>query len=510
MKIIKNISIELNQGQDLSRAIKKKLDIEVSGDEIAIQRKSLDARKRNKLKYNYTILIKSDIDINHPDIIPFKQPIPYITTEKKISDNRPFIIGAGPAGLFAALAMVEKGLKPMIFDRGEALEERAIKVKEYWNSGKLDCESNVQFGEGGAGTFSDGKLTSRSNDYYTHKVSDLLIKFGADPIIAYEALPHLGTDKLRSIIRKIRQHLINNGAEFHWRSKLEAITVVNNMVESINIGGQCFKPETIILAPGNGARDTFLELDKHIGMETKPFSIGFRIEHPQHFINTSFYGEKTDISLTGAASYRLTSKYKNRGIYSFCMCPGGYVIASASEDRSIVTNGMSFNNRNNRYANSAVVVTVNDQDFGSKIKQAIEFQRTIETRSFNKENPGFAPAQSAYDFVKGTKSGKKIKCSYTPGIFNYEIDQLFTNDLSRALKQGLINFDHRSRGFIRNGVIIAPETRTSSPVRIVRDKITRASISATNLYPVGEGSGYAGGIISSAMDGYKTGQMFRV
>jgi uncharacterized protein len=509
MYLVKNVKITLASDYDLREAVSIKFGLK-SGQigDIEILRKALDARKRNRLKLNFTLLISELPEISHPDLLHYSEPLPYISSKKKLSDPQPLIVGAGPAGLFAALGLVERGFKPIIFDRGEMLENRTKKVSEFWQKGVLDEESNVQFGEGGAGTFSDGKLTSRNRDFYSSKIFSELIKFGASLNIKYEALPHLGTDKLRIIIKNIRNYLINNGCTFHWNHKLENITIENNRIKNIRINGISYKPEILILATGNAARETFEMLDKINAVTSKPFAVGVRIEHPQNFINASFYGNKTDLSLTGPATYRLTSNKGKKGIYSFCMCPGGFIIGASTEKNHLTINGMSFSDRSNYYANSAIVVSVSQEDIGTGALAGVDFQQKIESQCFNFSKNYFAPAQSAADFINGDKSSEKITTSYNPGVNPIDINNCLPELLSADLKFGLDQFDKRVPGFIENGILIAPETRTSSPVRIIRDNVNYSSIAADNLYPAGEGSGYAGGIISSAVDGYKISQLF--
>jgi uncharacterized protein len=510
MYLIKNLLIPLAPEYDLRSAVARKFKLDQRSIQgIEILRKALDARKKNNLKYNFTLLIEEMPFTKHPDLISYQQPQPYITEQVKLNDINPFIIGAGPAGLFAALALVEKGLKPVIFDRGDILEKRTAKVNDFWKKGLLDENSNVQFGEGGAGTFSDGKLTSRNRDYYSQKIFELLIRFGADEAIKYDALPHLGTDKLKIIIKNIRNYLISKGCIFNWNHKLENIVVEGGKITAVKINETSFRPEILILAVGNAARHTFELLNQIKAVEAKPFAVGVRIEHPQHFINDSLYGKNTDLSLTGAATYRLTSKIKDKGVYSFCMCPGGFVIGTCTEKDHLVVNGMSYNKRSNNFANSAIVVSVNETDFGKNALAGMEFQRKIEQNSFNPDFPYFAPIQSAKDFCNGIRSLPTLTNSYRPGVNSIDINKLFPGQISAYLKSGINHFNHKIPGFIQNGILVAPETRTSSPVRIVRDNSKFHSIAADNLYPIGEGSGYAGGIISSAADGFKTSQIFR-
>jgi len=507
--LVRNILIPVQKDIQLKEAVSKKLQIRKDRiGQVQILRRALDARKKNHLKFNFTVLVKDLPDIEHQDITIYKDPIPYINEEEKLSDKNPFIIGAGPAGLFSALGLVEKGFQPIIFDRGAKLENRVLKVKKFWEDGELDEECNVQFGEGGAGTFSDGKLTSRNRDFYSNKIFDYLVKFGADENIKYEALPHLGTDKLRKIILNIRNFLTENGCKFYWNHKLENILLNNGKLQKVVINETTYSPEILILAVGNAARDTFMILDSLNAITSKPFAVGFRIEHKQDFINNSFYGDRTDISLTGPATYRLTAKKGSKGIFSFCMCPGGFVIGAASEKEHLVINGMSFHDRSNEYANSAIVASVDEKDFGKGPLAGINFQKKIEYSCFSSSGSYNAPVQSASDFMNSKTSINTPHNSFMPGVNTIDMNGLLPFPLVQNLKFGLQVFDKRIPGFNENGVLIAPETRTSSPVRIVRDKQKRHSISAENLYPVGEGSGYAGGIISSAVDGYKTSQIF--
>jgi uncharacterized FAD-dependent dehydrogenase len=474
--LIKNVVIPVSMKIDLKYHISKKLKLPLNSiNNIKIILRSLDARKRNNLKFNYTILAELPAKyLRNPDVIEYKNPEPYIQT----------------------------------FERGDKLEERTLKVTDFWKNGILDEESNVQFGEGGAGTFSDGKLTSRKSDFYTNQVTKYLIQFGADEKISYEALPHLGTDGLRKIVLNIRRFLEEKGCKFFWRNKLENLNIENDQIISVRINGKEYKPEVVILAIGNSARDTFEMLSQKTEMESKPFAVGFRIEHSQDYINDAFYGNQTDFSITGPATYRLTAQDGKKGIYSFCMCPGGFVIPASSEKDGLVLNGMSFQGRNNEFANSAIVVTVNEADYGQGILAGMEFQRKIEKKCFLTDNPYFAPTQKALDFMNNKSHDSVPKTSYLPGIISSDLNSIFTSDIIKALKTGLISFEKRIPGFAGKGILLAPETRTSSPVRILRNKVTFESVTISNLYPIGEGSGYAGGIMSSAADGYKLGCLF--
>ncbi len=510
MYLIRNILIPVSKEIDLSKAISKKIKISAKHiSNIKTIRRSIDARKKNFLKYNFTLSAEIDVNLKQDnEVQKYSKPQPYINSSIKLSSTHPFIIGAGPAGLFAALSLVEKGFQPHIFDRGETIDLRTEKVEKFWQKGILDGNSNVQFGEGGAGTFSDGKLTSRTIDYYTVKIIEYLIKFGADESIGYDSLPHLGTDGLRSIIISLRKYLIEKGCKFFWNSKLENVKINNNKVTEVTINKEKYSPEILILAIGNSARDTFTMLKDKIEMEQKSFAVGFRIEHSQEFINSAFYGEETDFSLTGPATYRLTAKYKDKGIYSFCMCPGGFIVAGSSEQNGLVLNGMSYKDRDNTYANSAIVATVNNNDFGDDILAGMKFQQQIETKCFNHSKSYFAPSQNANDFMKNSISADQKLTSYKPGTFQFDLKQIFSQNITESIKFGLTKFNRRVPGFIENGLLLAPETRTSSPVRLQRERETFQANGITNLFPIGEGSGYAGGIMSSAADGFKCGHLF--
>ena len=511
MYIIRNILVDITNKRNIKYHLAKKVNINESQiNSIEIIRRSIDDRKRGRIQFNYTIL--ADITGKFPknsEIDKFETKATAILPSKQISEKHPFIIGAGPAGLFTALSLVEQGFTPYIFERGETIAKRTDTVENFWESGELNTESNVQFGEGGAGTFSDGKLTARGRDHYTNQVFDKLIQFGADEDIKVDALPHLGTDGLKQIITKLRKYLEDKGCKFHFNSKLTDFKTSDNKISGVCINDTWYKPEIIILAIGNAARDTFEMLSEKINIESKSFAVGFRIEHSRDFINDSFYGKKTDLSITGAATYRLTAKLGNRGIYSFCMCPGGEVIASSSEPEQIVTNGMSYSKRENFYSNSAIVTSVTPEDFGKDALAGMHFQRMLESACYNPDKPYYAPVQKASDFMTKSESKGLVPTSYRPLTYNADLNEIFPKFIYSALKTGLAKFDKTAPGFIENGTLIAPETRTSSPIRITRDRASFEAIGFTNLYPIGEGSGYAGGIMSSAVDGYKIGKIFQ-
>jgi uncharacterized FAD-dependent dehydrogenase len=507
--LLRNLKIPVSAHPDLVSAISKKLSIPKSMlIRFEVTRKALDTRKKYQPFFDFTILLELDTSRpDHPDLQPYNLPIVPLSLPVPQSDPHPFIIGTGPAGLFCALAMVGNGLQPYLFEMGDALDDRAGKVKEFWENGKLDTQSNVQSGEGGGGTFSDGKLTSRSTNYYINQVHELLIRFGAPAHIAFDALPHLGTDGIRQVVRNIRSYLLGQGCRFHYQHQLEDITIAGGKVTSAVINGESHQPQTLIIAPGNAARATFRML-AHRGLTVtgKAFSVGFRIAHPQSWIDKSIYGSEKWSDLLGAASYRLTAPHAGKGTYTFCMCPGGYIVNAASEARANVTNGMSFANRANHWGNSAIVTSITEQDFGLGALDGLAYQERIEQAAFL-ENYAL-PSCRVTDYLQGRISQLIPASCLLGNAVPADIAVLFTAEQNIAFRSALQRFDRILPGFIKEGIIIAPETRTSSPVRFEREATHLNCNDLYNLYIIGEGGGYAGGIISSAADGYKIGSKF--
>ncbi len=510
MYIIKNISTRLAHHPDLAQVIAHKFSISESDFKILkIIRRSIDSRKRNNVWLNFTV----EADFygkapQHHDIVEIKEKEEKVLEVINISDINPVIIGCGPASLFAGLALVEKGFKPIFFEQGERIETRDEKVNYLWLHNQLDPDSNVQFGEGGAGAYSDGKLTARNRDKYSDKIYDYLTQFGADKKISIDALPHLGTDGIKSVTSKMISYLEDKGAVFNFSHKLTDIKRVNDRIQ-LTINEEKINPEICLLGIGNSARELFSNMNNNqIAMEAKSFAIGFRIEHSQEYINNLFYGEKCDINVTGPATYRLTAKAGDHSVYSFCMCPGGSVVCGSSEENSIVTNGMSYSQRDGRYGNSALVASIEPKHFGKDVLAGMNLQRKIEKGAFKEFYN--APAQLGRDFLKNKASSKLPKTTYRPGVYQASMGQLFPMYITKALVTGMKHLNKRYTGFIDNGILIGPETRTSSPVRILRNHQTGESLNTKGLYPIGEGAGYAGGIISSAVDGYKAASRFNL
>ena len=403
------------------------------------------------------------------------------------------IIGAGPAGLFAALTLIEHGIKPIIYERGKEVSARKRDIALLNRNEGLNPESNYCFGEGGAGTFSDGKLFSRSKKRGNmQRVMELFHYFGAPDTVLYEAHAHIGSDKLPGIIKRMRECILAHGGEIHFETKIESLSPITN------------HQSPIILAIGHSAHDTYRILaSEGVAVETKGFAMGVRAEHPQALINQLMY-HSTNVEYVGNASYSLVTQVDGRGVYSFCMCPGGHIVPAGSEAGSCVVNGMSASHRNSPYANSGMVVQINPEDIeGDDPLRGLEFQEALERMAFKHGGPqAQAPAQRLKDFVEGRASKDLPACSYLPGIVSSRLDQWLPVHIGKRLQQGFRDFDKKYPGFLTNeAVILGVESRSSSAVRIPRDPETLESISTPGLYPCGEGAGYAGGITSSALDG---------
>ncbi len=420
-----------------------------------------------------------------------------------------YISGFGPAGMFCALTLCEYGYKPIVLERGAPVERRVRDVEEYWRGGALKPSSNVQFGEGGAGTFSDGKLTTRIGDPLCAEVLEKLCRFGAPREILLKAKPHVGTDRLREVTANLRKEVIRLGGEVRFDSPLEDLRLQNGRVSSVIVNGEELPCGALAAAIGHSAHDTFeMLLKRGITLLPKPFSVGARIEHLQEDINRALYGKYAGHPALPPAEYQLSYHDScNRGVYTFCMCPGGYVVASESDSGTIVTNGMSRFARDGANANSAVLVSVGPDDFGSQPLSGVEFIQRLERRAFEMtRGTGKAPAALTAEFLRrgGRLSIGKVIPTYPRGVEAADLRELFPDFVTEPLAEGLGYFERRIKGFAdSDSVLTAIETRSSSPVRIVRGE-NGAALCADNLYPCGEGAGYAGGIMSAAVDGIKT------
>ena len=504
---ITNIKIKADLSDDeLFEKIYKKYKINKNDvTERRIIKKSIDARHKADIFYNYSVELecKNENKIKNVQIVKKEEPFKIIVNRK--SSKRPVIIGAGPAGLFSALTLAQNGIKPIIIEQGKTVDERKKDVEEFQKTGKLNTLSNVQFGEGGAGTFSDGKLTSGIHNPLCKIVLKEFYNFGAPEQILYINKPHIGTDNLINIIRNMRNEIIKLGGEFLFNEKVTDFEFENSKVTAV-ICSKRIETDTVILAIGHSARSTFEKLyEKGVKMEKKNFSIGVRIEHKQSMINKSQYGEITKLKLP-PAEYKMAYHGENRSCYTFCMCPGGTVIASSSEPETIVTNGMSVYARNGENANSAVLVNVTPNDFkGESPLEGMYFQKDLEQKAFKLGGSNYnAPIQRFEDFennVKSTHIGE-IKPTYKPGVTLSNLNEILPDFISKTLVEGIKYFDKSIKGFANpDAILTGVETRSSSPVQITRNENKQSNIKG--LYPCGEGAGYAGGIMSAAVDGIK-------
>ena len=482
-----------------------------------LHRRSIDARKRNDLHFLCSFLIEMKNEEGYLSNCNLKNVSAYAKKEYNFNikktplKNPPVVVGFGPAGMFAALTLAKAGLHPIVIERGEAVDARQKSVENFWKNSKLNPDSNIQFGEGGAGTFSDGKLTTGIKDPRCGFVLKEFFRHGANEDILYDAKPHIGTDVLCKIVKSIREEIITLGGEVRFSTTLKSLLVSGGKVCGALIESEGKTNEIIsdhiILAVGHSARDTFYMLkDAHVEMCRKPFSVGARIEHLQSDIDRSQLGEFAKYPDFTPMDYKLSHHTKGgRGVYTFCMCPGGVVVNAASEENTIVTNGMSYRARDGKNANSALLVSVNPEDFGGDdVLAGVEFQREIEKKAYTISNSYRAPAQRLGDFLKGSPSKKfgSVTPSFPSGVVASSIDLCLPQFVTEAMKEGILAFDKKLRGFANpDAILTAPETRSSSPVRIIRGEGFEASI--LGLLPCGEGAGYAGGIMSAAVDGIR-------
>lgn len=512
--IINNISAALDENEDkvIRRALQRLGSHKDRVVRSSIHKVSLDARKRKEIHYVYSVYVCLDDEklerslcSRNKDLSPVAQSgfKPVISTNKV--PGRVVVTGFGPAGMFCALALAEQGYRPLVIERGEQVEQRTASVKSFWSGGELNEQSNVQFGEGGAGTFSDGKLTTRINDPLCRYVLEKLVQLGAPEEICTRAKPHIGTDKLRGVVKNIRRRIISLGGEIRFCEKLEDITIENEKVQSITTTCSTEQTAALVLAPGHSARDTFEMLArKGIIMQPKAFSVGARIEHLQSEVEKSLYGDLAGSDMLPKGEYQLSFRENGRGVYTFCMCPGGTVVAAASEKGGVVTNGMSEFARDGANANAALVVGVTPLDFGSSPLDGIDFARNIEQAAYRAFGSYKAPATTVRGFLSGKPDlDTNIIPTYSRGIVPFDISKLYPPFVSNMMKKGLEQFSRKMACFgNENALLTAPETRTSSPVRITRKEDLTAP-GAANLYPCGEGAGYAGGIMSAAVDGLR-------
>lgn len=488
-----------------------------------VVRRGQDARKRPLIQFVYTVdvMVQQEAAVlarlghdRHIAVAP-DTDYHFVARAPAHLTRRPVVIGFGPAGMFAALVLAQMGFRPLILERGKAVRERTQDTWGLWRKRQLDPESNVQFGEGGAGTFSDGKLYSQIKDpkHYGRKVIAEFIKAGAPPEIAFVAKPHIGTFRLVGIVEKIRATIESLGGEIRFQSRVIDIVRDDGAMRGLVLSsGEHLPADEVVLAIGHSARDTFEMLDRRgVYLEAKPFSVGLRIEHPQQLIDRCRFGAAAGNPELGAADYKLVHHTSNgRAVYSFCMCPGGTVVAATSESGRVVTNGMSQYSRNERNANSAIVVNITPQDYAQTPLAGVAFQRHWESRAFELGGGNYnAPGQLLGDFLAARPSTRlgTVLPSYMPGVTLGDLSEALPDYVIAAIREALPEFDKQIRGFaLPDAVLTGVETRTSSPLRITRGEDDYQSINTRGLYPAGEGAGYAGGILSAAIDGIKVAE----
>lgn len=524
MLLINQVKIPVEKAVDtviewetLVQVIAKKLNIDKTLIEnLAIQKKSMDARKKPILFYVYSVtctvpgeerILKKN---RSADIVKAEnKPYEFTISGTKECKHRPVIVGMGPAGLFCGYILAKHGYKPILLERGKRVEERTKDVNSFWEGGRLYANSNVQFGEGGAGTFSDGKLNTLIKDKTgrNKEVLRILVENGAPEQILYDSKPHIGTDILSLTVANMRNKMLEWGADIRFESQVTDIIMTDCALTGLVINdSEQIEAENVVFAIGHSARDTFEMLYSHdIPMEAKDFAIGFRVQHPQSFIDESQYGRDNSDGALPVASYKLAAKTSvNRGVYSFCMCPGGYVVNASSEENRLAVNGMSYSKRDSGVANSAIIMSVTREDYPSEHPLAgVAFQRDLEEKTYALGN-GTVPVQYYGDFTKEMGYTEHIKSPFEPkikGAYSFaELRHLFPESLNIAFVEGMTEFGRMIPGFNDDYVLLAGvESRTSSPVRINRDKDMQSVIKG--FYPCGEGAGYAGGITSAAMDG---------
>ena len=522
--MIRLSQIKLSLEEDIStipKKVSKQLRIQPQDIiDYRIYKESIDARK-GTIKRVFTV----DVTVKNQNKVLSKNKkltlAPDLTYKKVkpgtgVLMGQPIVIGFGPAGMFAAYLLAEAGYKPIVLERGQDVEARTETVKQFWENGNLNTESNVQFGEGGAGSFSDGKLTTRIKDLRCRKILEELVLAGAPEEILYKNKPHIGTDKLKPTVKKIREKIIELGGQVRFNQRVDQVLIEEGKIVGVELAdGSQLKSNAVVLAVGHSARDTFEMLaSKEVAMQAKPFAVGVRIEHPQTMIDKVQYSSDERPKGLGAAEYKLSHQLEDgRGVYTFCMCPGGLVVASSSETGGLVVNGMSEYARDQKNANSALLVSVTPKDFpGQGPLAGVDFQRELERKAFEVAGSNYnAPIQFVGDFLKGLPTKdlnyKSIKPSYTPGVTGVQMEDIFPKFITDAMRQGIQAMDQKLNGFAReDAVLTAVESRSSSPIRIHRKADTLECENVDGLYPCGEGAGYAGGIMSSAVDGLKVAE----
>ncbi|MBS9776100.1 MAG: NAD(P)/FAD-dependent oxidoreductase [Fusobacterium sp.] len=518
MKVnLKNIIIPIDKNQD--EEIFKNLELNGIRKEniknLKYLKKSIDSRNRREIKFIYALEIelKEEINLEHYTKLSLAKENTYKKRENILPKKTEIaVVGTGPAGLFSALRLAELGYTPIVFERGEEVEKRNKTTADFIKNSKLNPNSNIQFGEGGAGTYSDGKLNTRIKSEYIEKVFEELVDCGAQQEILWNYKPHIGTDVLRIVVKNLREKIKSLGGKFYFNSLVKDIKVKNNEINSLIVentqGNKIFNYEikNVIFAIGHSSRDTYRMLhSRGVAIENKPFAIGVRIEHLRKDIDKMQYGACHTHPLLEAATYNMAfnNKKENRGTFSFCMCPGGEIVNASSEIGASLVNGMSYSTRNGKFSNSAIVVGVSEKDFGEQIFSGMNLQEKLEKKTYEIVGNYGAIYQNVLDFMKDKTTKNKIESSYQMELESYNMNKFFPDYITRNLHIAFENWQKNSGIFINKNVnLIGTETRTSAPVKILRD-IKGESISIRGLYPIGEGAGYAGGIMSAAVDGLR-------
>ncbi len=509
---INNVNVSLDT-KDYRQVISQQLNISKNKiKDVKLVKQAIDARRKNKVHF----VCSFEFNIDNEDIIIKKYPKlnlvkvkPYYYPVLKSNDEHIIVVGSGPAGLFCAYNLARANQKVTLIERGSEVDKRKEDIDNFFKTGKLLLNSNVQFGEGGAGTFSDGKLTTGVKDKRKQFILETFVAHGANKDILYLNKPHVGTDYLINVVKNMRQEIIKNGGEVLFDSQLIDIETQNQKLTNIKIkqGDQIItmKPDKLVLAIGHSARDTYEMLyQRGLRIEPKAFAVGLRIEHLQSFINEHQYGRYANHPKLKAADYKLAIKTSSgRGVYTFCMCPGGKVINSSSESGGVVVNGMSNQARDDVNANSAILVTVGPEDFeNAHPLSGIKYQQDLEHKAFMLGGGNYhVPVMKIEDYLETEPGNEMVKCSVLPGVKNADLNKLFSKEINTALKEGLILMDQKISGFASNAMLSGVESRSSAPVKFYRDKSYQSNIKG--IYPIGEGAGYAGGIMSSAIDGLK-------
>lgn len=522
--IVSNIKTSLEQGiPEILEAGRRLARVKAGEVErLYLVKSSVDARKRSQIHLVSTVGIQlrggpeaeQAFLARNSGNNQLKLEVPAkteFTTGSEPMAHPPVVAGFGPAGMFAALALARMGYCPVVLERGQAVEQRVEKVQQFWQQRQLDPECNVQFGEGGAGTFSDGKLTCRISDPRCGFVVEELVAHGAPEEVRWKQKPHVGTDLLRDVVKNIRQEILALGGRVEFGTRLTGLVWRQGRLAGVQTTAGEIPTQALVLAVGHSARDTFsMLMEDGVFLEPKPFSVGVRIEQRQEVIDRGLYGNFAGHPALPKGEYQLSHRVENRGVYTFCMCPGGFVVPSASETETVVTNGMSEYARDAANANAALVVSVGPEDYGSHPLDGIRFQREIERRGFALGGGDYtAPAQTAHSFLNGDKPtlAARTQPSFANGVRPARLEELFPQVVNRMLRLGLGQFERKLPGFAdADAQLTGPETRTSSPVRITRSPESLQALGKEGLYPCGEGAGYAGGIISAAVDGVRVAQ----